>query len=916
MAEPNISGSNSGGGSLGDSSTPVVGTGKSGFGSVIKEAEQFKRVLGGITAGMEKLTDASRKAGAAIKGTMGGRGSGHKASLASGYNAPMSNGSADDDTSKPGYMSRMLSGAGLNRSGGGGGGNAARYEAMSSSKPLAAANAFGAVAQGIGQVVGAGVGVLDARIARGYEYSSSADKMSVMYQQITGMSNAGVRNAYRQPLTNYRLGEGGINTLLGMQASTGISALGNASSVEGLNALSGYSLGAQGVTNMLTNMGSAQTANRMFMTSGMSIYKPGGGQRSGTELIQNLARSSGLTGLKNIEGALQQGSNTRARLADMGVDSATQDLVIQYAMANQQYGAKGGKGMYDPSSAAQRKMMGIEDNFATQIEETTRVKTDREEDFYGTQEKSFAKLEKTTQSLEKTFGKLEERMKDIIGMAIETKPKRGMLGGVLKTVGPIMSAVGLGVMAGVGWTGVGAGVGAAMVGAGAGLGAIGTAMGGDPGPGKNKPTWGKTGDPNTSGGSGKMHPTMQQRVDQLIAASGGKVGLGTGYRSSAQQETMFRSRYRKTSSPTDADGKKNWVWDGSYWEHVSGAQAAPPGRSMHEIGLAADLTGDMNWVTANAARFGLKHFSSMGEPWHVQPVELPNGRSEYDKAGRPWGGEPMSASTGPSLNAEHGGNGNDSSGTGTTASGVTLASLSGLSMSESIAAFRAGGLAGSTGLSGGSGSPRKRRGVSTSTTPSKSGGQLTGEDVARYAYNAGFRGENLVKAVAIAYRESRWNAGSYNPNAATKDLSFGLMQINMIDNLGPSRRTQFGISSNEELYDPAVNMRAAFKMSGGTDFYAWGSYKGKDPMYSTNPDAARQAVVNAGFKDTGDPDMRSSARGSGASISTFKSGSTFNIAPVINVNSSGNSYVDAEVIAREVTMILEREIRIKELRMA
>ena len=917
MAEPNISGSNSGGGSLGDSSTPVVGTGKSGFGSVIKEAEQFKRVLGGITAGMEKLTDASRKAGAAIKGTMGGRGSGHKASLASGYNAPMSNGSADDDTSKPGYMSRMLSGAGLNRSGGGCGGNAARYEAMSSSKPLAAANAFGAVAQGIGQVVGAGVGVLDARIARGYEYSSSADKMSVMYQQITGMSNAGVRNAYRQPLTNYRLGEGGINTLLGMQASTGISALGNASSVEGLNALSGYSLGAQGVTNMLTNMGSAQTANRMFMTSGMSIYKPGGGQRSGTELIQNLARSSGLTGLKNIEGALQQGSNTRARLADMGVDSATQDLVIQYAMANQQYGAKGGKGMYDPSSAAQRKMMGIEDNFATQIEETTRVKTDREEDFYGTQEKSFAKLEKTTQSLEKTFGKLEERMKDIICMAIETKPKRGMLGGVLKTVGPIMSAVGLGVMAGVGWTGVGAGVGAAMVGAGAGLGAIGTAMGGDPGPGKNKPTWGKTGDPNTSGGSGKMHPTMQQRVDQLIAASGGKVGLGTGYRSSAQQETMFRSRYRKTSSPTDTDGKKNWVWDGSYWEHVSGAQAAPPGRSMHEIGLAADLTGDMNWVTANAARFGLKHFSSMGEPWHVQPVELPNGRSEYDKAGRPWGGEPMSASTGPSLNAEHGGNGNDSSGTGTTASGVTLASLSGLSMSESIAAFRAGGLAGSTGLSGGSGSPRKRRGVSTSTTPSKSGGQLTGEDVARYAYNAGFRGENLVKAVAIAYRESRWNAGSYNPNAATKDLSFGLMQINMIDNLGPSRRTQFGISSNEELYDPAVNMRAAFKMSsGGTDFYAWGSYKGKDPMYSTNPDSALQAVVNAVFKDTGDPDMRSSARGSGASISTFKSGSTFNIAPVINVNSSGNSYVDAEVIAREVTMILEREIRIKELRMA
>ena len=922
MADPfDISGSNSGGGSLGDSSTPVVGTGKSGFGSVIKEAEQFKRVLGGITAGMEGLSKAASKAGAAVKGVMGGRGSGHKDSLASGYNPSITNGSPDDATSKPGYMSRVISAAGRLRSssdddgggpggrGGGGGGAPNPW--------IGKMDAFSSGFNAIGSLVGAGVATMDARIARGYAYSSSADKMSVMYQQITGLSNAGVRNAYRQPLTNYRLGEGGINTLLGMQASTGIGALKQASSAEGLNALSGYSLGTQGVANMLTNMGSAQTANRMFMTTGMSIYKPGGGQRTGTEVIQNLARSSGLTGLKNIEGALQQGSNTRARLSDMGVDTATQDLVIQYAMANKQYGAKGGKGMYDPSDKNQRRMVGIEDNFATQIEETTRVKTNREEDFYGTQEKSFAKLEEATQSLEKMFGKLEERMSGIIGKGIESKPKRGMWGGVLKSLGPVMSMAGMAAMA---IPGIGTGVGVGLMAAGAAATATGAAIdpgapAGDPGPGRNKPTWGKTGDPNTSGSSGKMHPTMQQRVDQLVAASGGKVGIGTGYRSSAQQEAMFRSRYRKTNKPVDADGKKNWEWAGSYWEHVSGAQAAPPGRSMHEIGLAADLTGDMGWITANASRFGLKNFTSMGEPWHVQPVELPNGRSEYDKAGRPWGGEAMSPSTGPSVSAEHGGNGNDSSGTGATASGISISALSGMSMSDSIAAFRASGLMGSTGLSGGSGSPRRRSGA-VSSTPTRSGGQLTGEDVARYAYNAGFRGENLVKAVAIAYRESRWNAGSYNPNASTKDLSFGLMQINMIDNLGPSRRTQFGISSNEELYDPAVNMRAAFKMSGGTDFYAWGAYKGKDPLYSTNTDTARQAVVNAGFKDTGDPDMRSAARGGGGGSTTFKSGSTFNIAPIINVNSSGNSYVDAEVIAREVTMILEREIRIKELRMA
>lgn len=913
--EPNISG---------NSSTPITPktSGKSNLAKMTQEAGGLSAALMGIAKSLVDITVKGAKASAALKGLMSGGGG------ASGVTTGATPGSHNHPTmtnSGPASTTSSKTRYALNPSASGGGddddddtGGSGRSRGMSameifqSKSPKGYGFAMGAMA--VGSVVGAGVAAMDSRIARGYEYSSSADKMSVMYQQITGLSNAGVRNAYRQPLTDYRLGAGGINTLLGMQASTGISALGNASSVEGLNALSGYSLGAQGVTNMLTNMGSAQTANRMFMTTGMSLYKPGGGQRSGTEMIQNLARASGLTGLKNIEGALQQGSNTRARLADMGVDTATQDLVIQYAMANKQYGAKGGKGMYDPSNKDQRKMVGIEDNFATQIEETTRVKTNREEDFYGRQQDNFAKLEKATQSLERMFGKLEDKLSGIIGKGIETKPARKAAGGLLKALGPALMLAG-GALATS--TGVGAGFGVPLMIAGGAAIAGGTAIDGDPGPGRNLPSMGKTGDPNTSGVTGKMHPTMQQRVDQLIAASGGKVGLGTGYRSKAAQETMFRSRYRKTSSPVDAEGKKNWEWDGSYWEHVSGAQAAPPGRSMHEIGLAADLTGDMSWVTANAARFGLKHFESMGEPWHVQPSELPNGRTEYEKQGRPWGGEPMSSGGGAGGRTEH--TDDAYGGGGTTNAGVTTASFAGMSMADAIASFRAGGFLGSTGLSGGSGSPRRRQGAGgagSTSTPTKTGGQLSGEDVARFAYNAGFRGENLVKAVAIAYRESRWNAGSHNPNAATKDLSYGLMQINMLGALGPARLKQFGLSKNEELYDPAINMKAAFQMSGGKDFYAWGSYKGKDPMYSTNPEAARQAVANAGFNTEGDPDTRSSARGSGMSVSTLTTGATFNIAPVINVNGSANPHVDAQVIAREVTMIIEREMRMRSMRSA
>jgi hypothetical protein len=53
---------------------------------------------------------------------------------------------------------------------------------------------------------------------------------------------------------------------------------------------------------------------------------------------------------------------------------------------------------------------------------------------------------------------------------------------------------------------------------------------------------------------------------------------------------------------------------------------------MHEIGLAADLKGDLNWWQSNAARFGLKTFAQEnGEPWHTQPSEYPTGRGEYEK---------------------------------------------------------------------------------------------------------------------------------------------------------------------------------------------------------------------------------------------------------------------------------------------
>lgn len=90
---------------------------------------------------------------------------------------------------------------------------------------------------------------------------------------------------------------------------------------------------------------------------------------------------------------------------------------------------------------------------------------------------------------------------------------------------------------------------------------------------------------------------------------------------------------------------------------------------------------------------------------------------------------------------------------------------------------------------------------------------------------AGFRGDALKMAYAIAMAESGGRARAHNPNAATGDNSYGLFQINMLGGMGPERRARYGLSSNEDLYDPLTNAIVAFKMSnGGKNWTPWSTY--------------------------------------------------------------------------------------------
>lgn len=112
-----------------------------------------------------------------------------------------------------------------------------------------------------------------------------------------------------------------------------------------------------------------------------------------------------------------------------------------------------------------------------------------------------------------------------------------------------------------------------------------------------------------------LQAQFSSAIGSLVAASGGLIGYGSGYRSYAQQASMYNA----------------WIKGGR-----RGATVAPPGRSQHGFGMAMDLTDTRTgsairsgsaahrWLLANAARFGI-HFPVRGEPWHA---ELINGRAQ------------------------------------------------------------------------------------------------------------------------------------------------------------------------------------------------------------------------------------------------------------------------------------------------
>lgn len=97
-----------------------------------------------------------------------------------------------------------------------------------------------------------------------------------------------------------------------------------------------------------------------------------------------------------------------------------------------------------------------------------------------------------------------------------------------------------------------------------------------------------------------VSPALAQAAMAIINASGGRIGISSGYRDPAHQQRLWQQALAKYGDPEVAD---NWV--------------ARPGTSMHERGMAIDFSGDMALLAQLAPKYGL-YQPMEWEPWHYQ----------------------------------------------------------------------------------------------------------------------------------------------------------------------------------------------------------------------------------------------------------------------------------------------------------
>ena len=383
-----------------------------------------------------------------------------------------------------------------------------------------------------------------------------------------------------------------------------------------------------------------------------------------------------------------------------------------------------------------------------------------------------------------------------------------------------------------------------------------------------------------------MTGRLRSALERMFRANP-KLRLNSGYRSVAHQQRLWTDALQKYGS---ASAARKWV--------------APPGGSKHNSGLAADIgpPSERAWLKRNADKFGL-YLPMTHEPWHVEVKGSRSGKEQTDV---------NIASAGIAAKGDSAGDMD----TRNYAKGANL-SPGGVSMSEGslIASLLGGG-----GLFGGGRDPAPSAipGQDSASGDTSSGGSHYGAlagrygkslfsgslaeraaAVAQYAKRAGFSGQALTTAVAIALGESGGDpmaTGDVSLQTAKWGPSLGLFQNRTLKNPGAWSGLD-GRRDASKMYDPQYNADFAYDLyrsKGG--FGDWSVYtSGKFTDYL---DEAR-AGVSQSVGDPATPGSGIDGAPSGGSVSMRGGDKT------IIMNISGQQ--SPAELARKVRAILNTE---------
>lgn len=328
-----------------------------------------------------------------------------------------------------------------------------------------------------------------------------------------------------------------------------------------------------------------------------------------------------------------------------------------------------------------------------------------------------------------------------------------------------------------------------------------------------------------------LDPGFAAAIQAMIAASGGKLYIESGYRSVEEQQTLWEKAVAKYGSPEAA---RNWV--------------APPGHSNHNRGMAVDLGGDVQLAHDLAPRFGLV-FPMSWEPWHIEPVGARKNGSQDAYTSPPPGQE--NPATDPNLDAQPEFMAASLSDAMSALQDPTnVAAFADPTSPEATAARGAQGVMGPQGP--GAQGPAGPIGPGDYRPGGQSGkGQIAPDQLYRALRAQGLPPDAAAALTGIAGRESGYDPAAYNGNAQTGDDSYGLFQINLLNGGWTDFLQAHGMKN------PATSLRtvsgavqAAKWIYDASGLQPWGGYKG-EAWYHGGVDLEGAAAASGGEVSAG-----------------------------------------------------------------